>query len=219
MAHRILLVEDDPDLQDGLKEMLELEGYTVTLAGTVREAQSAWDGAGFDLVILDIRLPDGSGLALCRQWRQAGNQVRILFLTACGDELQVVQGLEAGGDDYVAKPFRLRELASRIHAQLRRSGSASYLGQHIRIDFDQLHASRDGHPLILTPTEFQLLAALARNPGRTLTRTQLLARIWDDGGAYIDDNTLSVHISRLREKIGSDCIHTVRGVGYRWQES
>lgn len=219
MTHRILLVEDDPYLQDGLSELLKLEGYAVTLAGTVREAQAAWDGAGFDLAILDVRLPDSSGLALCRQWRQAGSDVRILFLTACGDELQVVQGLDAGGDDYVTKPFRLRELTSRIRAQLRREKPRAYHGRHIHVDFDRRSVSRDGQPLMLTPTEYLLLAALARNSGRTLTRAQLLALIWDDAGEYIDDNTLSVHMSRLREKLGPGCIHTARGVGYRWQES
>ncbi len=218
MTHRILLVEDDPYLNDGLGDLLKHEGYAVTQAGTVREAQAAWDNAAYDLVILDVRLPDGSGLDLCRQWRQTGNRVRILFLTACSEELQVVQGLDAGGDDYVAKPFRLRELTSRIRAQLRRGAPAAYRGRHIQVDYDRCSAARDGHPLELTPTEYMLLAALTRHPGRTLTRTQLLTQIWDHAGEYIDDNTLSVHISRLREKLESGCIHTVRGVGYRWQE-
>ena len=218
MAHRILLVEDDPYLQHGLREVLELEGYNVALASTAGEARAAWDNAAYDLVILDVRLPDGSGLDLCRQWRQTGNRVRILFLTACSEELQVVQGLDAGGDDYVTKPFRLRELTSRIRAQLRRSSPAAYRGRHIQVDYGRCSATRDGHPLMLTPTEYMLLAALTRHPGRTLTRAQLLTQIWDHAGEYIDDNTLSVHISRLREKLGPACIHTVRGMGYRWQE-
>ena len=218
MASRILLVEDDPFLQDGLSELITREGYSLVVAGSVAEAEAALSRQSFDLAILDIRLPDGSGLSLCRQWRSQGHDFRILFLTACDDELEIVRGLDAGADDYITKPFRLQELSSRIRAQLRRTAPSSYQGQHIRVDFFQHSASLDGQPLILTPTEFQLLSVLVRHPGQTLTRSQLLQQIWDHNDEFIDDNTLSVHISRLREKVGAASIHTVRGVGYRWTE-
>ena len=218
MSAKILLVEDDLFLQDGLRELLLRDGYTLTVAATAAEAEHAMRCDSFDLAILDIRLPDGNGLSLCRQWRAEGRDLRILFLTACDDELEIVRGLDAGGDDYITKPFRLQELSSRIRAQLRRTMPSAYQGRHIRIDFIQHSVSLDGKPLSLTPTELQLLTALVRHSGQTLTRSQLLQQIWDHNDEYIDDNTLSVHISRLREKVGVSAISTVRGIGYRWTE-
>ena len=163
-------------------------------------------------------LPDGSGLELCEQWRRNGNDTPILFLTARDDEIQIVRGLDAGGDDYVTKPFRLLELLSRIRALLRRNHPTFYRCGELQVDLQKMNAYYKGEPLYLTPTEFQLLAALLRNAGKVLTRKILLQTIWDDGGSFIDDNTLSVHISRLREKIGGSYIRTVRGIGYRWEE-
>jgi DNA-binding response OmpR family regulator len=163
-------------------------------------------------------LPDCDGFALCTQWRQQGVSAPILFLTACDDEVQVVRGLDAGGDDYITKPFRLQELLSRIRALLRRVQTAAYSHDGLVIDTAKMTATRDGAPVFVTPTEFQLLSVLIRNPGRILTRKMLLQAIWDDAEMYIEDNTLSVHISRLREKIGGGRIKTVRGVGYSWEE-
>ena len=216
MELEFLVVEDDVFLRDGLCEMLQREGYAADCAGTCREARRLAAEKSYNLIILDIMLPDGSGLDLCSGWRSGGLETPILFLTAKDDEVQVVRGLDTGGDDYVTKPFRLAELLSRIRALLRRNHPPLYEKGELRIDLQTMSASCKGEQLNLTPTEFQLLSALLRNAGRVLTRKILLQTIWDDGGLYIDDNTLSVHISRLREKVGAGRIETVRGVGYRW---
>jgi DNA-binding response OmpR family regulator len=216
METRLLIVEDDIFLRDGLCEMLQREGYAVDCAETCREARRLVAEKSYHLIILDIMLPDGSGLDLCTAWRSSGCHTPILFLTARDDEVQIVRGLDAGGDDYVTKPFRLAELLSRIRALLRRSKPAVFEKDGLRIDLESRSVYFRDEQLYLTPTEFQLLAALVRSAGKVLTRKILLQTIWDDAGLFIDDNTLSVHISRLREKIGEDRILTVRGVGYRW---
>ena len=141
----------------------------------------------------------------------------ILFLTACDDELQAVRGLDCGGDDYVTKPFKLRELTSRIRALLRRAERAAEKKPSF-LNAEKLIANVNGEEILLTPTEFQLLSVLVKNAGIIVPRGTLLERIWDIDGDFIDDNTLSVHVSRLREKIGKDRIETVRGVGYRYTE-
>ena len=216
METRLLLVEDDAFLRDGLCEMLRREGYAVDCAESCREARRLVTENSYRLIILDIMLPDGSGLDLCTAWRSSGCHTPILFLTARDEEVEIVRGLDAGGDDYVTKPFRLAELLSRIRALLRRNQPAVYETDGLRIDLENRSVYCGDQQLYLTPTEFQLLAALVRNTGKVLTRKILLQTIWDDAGLYIDDNTLSVHIRRLREKIGEDRIRTVRGVGYRW---
>lgn len=216
MEPRLLIVEDDIFLREGLCEMLRREGYAVDCADRCREARRLTAENSYHLIILDIMLPDGSGLDLCSEWRGSGRDTPILFLTAKDDEVQIVRGLDAGGDDYVTKPFRLAELLSRIRALLRRNRPLLHEKDGLRIDPQTMSAFYREEQLYLTPTEFQLLSALVRNAGRVLTRKILLQTIWDDAGLYIDDNTLSVHISRLREKIGNDRIQTVRGVGYRW---
>lgn len=219
MAKRILLVEDDVFLRDGLFDVLSGEGFSVTVAENFRKAKSFSDSEKFDIVILDVLLPDGNGLDLCTHIRSVGNDVPILFLTACDDEIQIVRGLDAGADDYVTKPFKLRELLSRIRALLRRSAQTSQLSVgSISIDTANMSVKKDGKNIVLTPTEFHILLSLIRNKGIIVTRSQLLRDIWDCDGDFIDDNTLSVHISRLRDKIGASHILTVRGVGYRWEE-
>jgi Response regulators consisting of a CheY-like receiver domain and a winged-helix DNA-binding domain len=218
MGKKLLIVEDDAFLCDGLLELLGRESYEACCVPTACEATEKLNNNAFDLVILDVMLPDGDGFALCARWRQQGLSVPILFLTACDDEVQIVRGLDAGGDDYITKPFRLQELLSRIRALLRRNPSAPYSHDGLVIDVAKMSVTQSGVPVFVTPTEFQLLSALIRNPGRILTRKILLQTIWDDAGVFIDDNTLSVHISRLREKIGSGRIKTVRGVGYSWEE-
>ena len=217
MVCKLLVIEDDAFLCDGLLELLTREGYEACCVSTAAEASKMLKNTVFDLVILDAMLPDGDGFMLCTQWRQQGLSVPILFLTACDDEVQIVRGLDAGGDDYITKPFRLQELLSRIRALLRRAPAASYNRDGLVIDTIKMAVTLDGAAVFVTPTEFQLLSALLRNPGRILTRKMLLQTIWDDAGVFIDDNTLSVHISRLREKIGSGRIKTVRGVGYCWE--
>lgn len=218
MESKLLIVEDDTYLREGLFELLDREGYNVYYASDTTRAVEMVQEKDFDLIILDVILPDGNGVSLCSGWRSAGIDTPILFLTACDDEVQIVRGLDAGGDDYVTKPFRLRELLSRIRALLRRNAPTMYVSDGLKIDLEKRCAYRDGEGILLTPTEFQLLSVLIRNGGRVLTRRQLLQSIWDDAGVYIEDNTLSVHISRLREKIGEGRIATVRGVGYRWEE-
>ncbi|HPU00516.1 MAG TPA: response regulator transcription factor [Bacillota bacterium] len=216
METRLLLVEDDAFLRDGLCEMLRREGYAVDCAESCREARRLVTENSYRLIILDIMLPDGSGLDLCTAWRSSGCHTPILFLTARDEEVEIVRGLDAGADDYMTKPFRLAELLSRIRALLRRNQPAVYETDGLRIDLENRSVYCGDQQLYLTPTEFQLLAALVRNTGKVLTRKILLQTIWDDAGLYIDDNTLSVHIRRLRKKIGEDRIRTVRGVGYRW---
>lgn len=218
MNTKILLVEDDIFLRDGLSEMLTKESYDVTVAENFITANEKIR-EHFQLIILDIMLPDGNGLELCQEIRKADNNTPILFLTACDDEIQIVRGLDAGADDYVTKPFRLLELLSRIRALLRRSGNQILSDKNIIVDNDNMTVTKDGKTISLTPTEYMILKTLMSNRGIIVTRNILLEKIWDCDESFIDDNTLSVHVSRLREKIGSEHIATVRGVGYRWEES
>lgn len=215
---RILLVEDDAFLRDGLFEMLEKESYCVTPVSTIIDARKEIAG-GFNLVILDVMLPDGNGFDFCAEVRANGNAIPILFLTACDDEIQIVRGLDAGADDYVTKPFKLLELMSRVRALLRRNVANNILqGSDLAIDISNMTVKKNGELVFVTKTEFQILSILICNNGIIVTRSMLLQSIWDDNGDFIDDNTLSVHISRLREKIGAEHIKTVRGVGYRWED-
>ena len=217
MRIQILLVEDDFYLRDGLCELLKNQAYDVHSAENCQQAQKLFYTEAFDLVILDVMLPDGSGLNLCTELRAAGSDVPILFLTACDEEYQIVRGLDAGGDDYVTKPFKMQELLSRIRALLRRKSSTVLNQDEMQIDIATMSVKKGGTALPLTPTEFQILTFLVSNKGVIVTRSSLLSRIWDCDGNYIDDNTLSVHISRLREKIGTEHLKTIRGVGYRWE--
>lgn len=217
MADKILITEDDLFLRGGLCEMLQKEGYDVAGAASLKEAKEQLENGRFDLLILDVMLPDGSGLDLCRAVRSRRNGVKILFLTACDDEEQIVRGLDCGGDDYVTKPFKRLELLSRVRALLRRTGTPVYGSGGITLDTVHMTVQKDGRTVYLTPTEFQILSILLQNSGQTVTRGALLQNIWDDNGTFIDNNTLTVHISRLREKIGAAHIVTVRGIGYRWE--
>lgn len=218
MSAKILLVEDDAFLRDGLCEMLEQEGYGVTAVSTILDAGSKITD-GFHFVILDVMLPDGNGFDFCTEIRKSGNNIPILFLTACDDEIQIVRGLDAGADDYVTKPFKLLELMSRVRALLRRNYAGNVIqSSDLAIDTSNMTVKKNGEIIFVTKTEFQILSTLVRNNGIIVTRSALLQNIWDDSGNFIDDNTLSVHISRLREKIGAEHIKTIRGVGYRWEE-
>ena len=142
-----------------------------------------------------------------------------MFLTACDEEYQIVRGLDAGGDDYVTKPFKLLELLSRIRALIRRNAFQNFVSSDLVIDTNNMTVKKDNQNIFVTKTEFQILSMLIRNNGAIVTRSSLLQSIWDDSGNFIDDNTLSVHVSRLREKIGADKIATVRGIGYRWEDN
>lgn len=224
---RLLLLEDDQSLIDGLVYALTKEGFALDVAMTVREARAQLAAQAYDLLLLDQTLPDGSGLALCEEVRAGGNAVPIIFLTAMDEEIQVIRALDAGGDDYITKPFKLGELCSRIRAQLRRSGMLRQQKQEpvtegtVRIEGGR--AYREEEPLELTATELRLLACFLRNRGQVLTREQLLAALWDENANFVDDNTLSVYIRRLREKVERDPsapqhLRTVRGLGYEWRE-
>ena len=212
---KILLVEDDRALRDALEELLRRESYTVIKAWDVRSGEAGMEPS-VDLVMLDVGLPDGDGVSLCRTWRSRGIQTPILFLTARDEELDVVRGLDAGGNDYVTKPFRMQELLSRIRALLRRNQKeATITRSGITLDKAKLQAVRNGEPLLLTVTEYKILAKLISERS-IITRAALLDALWDADSRFVDDNTLSVHISRLREKVGGCHIKTVRGVGYQW---
>ena len=212
---KILLVEDDTALRGALEELLSREGYEVIKASNVRSAVEAMNPE-IDLAMLDVGLPDGDGVSLCRKWRSEGLEMPILFLTAKDEELDVVRGLDAGGNDYVTKPFRMQELLSRIRALLRRSQKETTFNRSgITLDIAKLQASKDGEVLLLTVTEYKILAKLISERS-IITRAALLDALWDVDSRFVDDNTLSVHVSRLREKVGSSHIKTIRGVGYQW---
>ena len=212
---KILLVEDDAALRGALEELLCREGYDVVKASNVRSAREGMDST-IDLVILDVGLPDGDGVELCRSWRSESVLTPILFLTAKDEEMDVVRGLDSGGNDYVTKPFRMQELLSRIRALLRRNQRDTTITRSgITLDTAKLQAIRDGEVLLLTVTEYKILAKLISSRS-IITRAVLLEALWDLDSRFVDDNTLSVHVSRLREKIGGSHIKTIRGVGYQW---
>jgi len=219
----ILVVEDDPGIARNLSLLLAGEGYAVEAADRQRTAIVALQERDCDLALVDLALPDGSGYAVCTAAKQAG--VPVIFLTASADELSVVTGLELGAEDYVVKPFRPLELLSRIKAVLRRSGRADAVVQigPLRIDLVRGVVHRSGVEVFLTAMEYKLLLVFADNRGAVLTRERLLREIWDSGGEYITDNTLTVYIKRLRDKVEDDpqdpqIIKTVRGLGYRLGE-
>ncbi len=221
---KILLLEDDRSLIDGLGYALKKQGWEVTVAATLVEATAVFAAAAFDLLILDVALPDGSGFDFCRQVRRVSD-VPVLFLTAADEETQVVMGLDIGGDDYVTKPFKLGILISRINALLRRGhGDApdtTLSANGITLSFARGQAFKNGQSLELTGQEYRLLGYFMRHAGQVLSKEQIYAQLWDCDGNFVDDNTLSVYIRRLRLKIEDDPEHpqkivTVRGLGYKW---
>ena len=213
----LLLVEDDDVLRLGLCELFSREGYRVVEARTVREAREKLDDS-IQGIVMDVGLTDGDGVSLCREWRAAGEIRPILFLTAKDEEFDVVRGLDSGGNDYVTKPFRMQELLSRVRVLLRYTQPIRVVSRNgYTVDRTRMQVMKDGEPLPLTLTEVKILALLLENKA-VVPRDRLLEVLWDDGGKYVDDNTLSVHMSRLREKVGAEHISTVRGVGYQWSE-
>lgn len=219
---RILLTEDDAAIAQGLCYALEQDGCQVCHAATAAEARAALQAQPFDLLLLDITLPDGSGFDICRAARQQGD-VPVIFLTACDDEGSTVLGLDMGADDYITKPFRIRELQSRIRAVLRRRGREAPVRANlpggICVDLQRAEVTRSGVPVELSALEYKLLLVFLAHPGQVLSRGQLLAGIWDDTGSYVNDNTLTVYVKRLRAKLETPgappLIETVRGLGYR----
>lgn len=218
MQTTILLVEDDAVLRRGLAELFSREGYRVIEASSVREAKGKLNSE-VQAVVLDVGLPDGDGVSLCREWREAGEQRPILFLTAKDEELDVVRALDSGGNDYVTKPFRMQELLSRVRVLLRsRATTQAIRRDSFTVDESKMQIAKDGAPLPLTLTEYKIVKMLMERRG-VVPRNLLLEVLWDDGSKFIDDNTLSVHMSRLREKIGAEHIKTIRGVGYQWSDT
>lgn len=226
MEQKILLVEDDFALAMGTEYALQAEGYVVVHAGNLASAREALT-QDFDLILLDVMLPDGTGYDLCKEIRQKNILVPIIFLTAVAEEVNVVQGLELGADDYVAKPYRVKELLSRIAANIRRyqlqhesaqSNCYSFGKHEFLMDEFRLQCNRIN--VECTPSELRLLKELIMHEGQVLTRNQLLDRLYDAEENYIDDNTLSVYMKRLRDRLGEDAqwIETVRGVGYRFRK-
>lgn len=222
---RLFFVEDDAALMKGLVFALERQGYEVVCARTLREAESIWENETFDLVILDVSLPDGTGYALCAHIRET-SKVPIIFLTAADEETDIIMGLDMGGDDYITKPFKLAVFLSRVNALLRRSTAYSENVSLLRsgdITVDPLRRTvmKNGEPVDLTASEYKLLSLFMENPGIVLSSDQILSKLWDHEARYIDNSTLTVYIRRLRMKIEDDPsapkhIVTVRGVGYKW---
>lgn len=218
----IFVLEDDEAIGIGLLYSLENEGYTVTVEKTVASAKSAIAKGSFDLYILDLTLPDGNGYEICKLIKSMGDYP-VIFLTAYDDEINVVTGFDLGADDYISKPFRVRELMARIKSVLRRYSKDSNDGKikidNLLINSNEAKVYLDGKEVILTAMEYRLLLSFVNNRGVVLSRQRLLEDIWDVGGDFVNDNTLTVYIKRLRDKLESDpnnpkFIKTIRGMGY-----
>lgn len=218
---RIFLVEDDAGISRNLALLLRSEGFAVTHAGTQKEAALLLAEQKFDLALVDLSLPDGNGFAVCTEIRQV-QDIPVIFLTASGDEASVVTGLNMGAEDYIIKPFRPRELIARIGAALRKSGrsSAVFEAGGLCVDTASGIVKKNGKEVFLSALEYRLLLVFAANPKSIITRERLLDELWDASGEFVSNNTLTVYIKRLREKIEDDpaspqIILTVRGMGYR----
>ena len=234
---QILLIEDDYALAMGTTYTLKAEGYEVGHAKNLAEARELLSTNNYSLILLDVMLPDGDGFSYLEELSQKGNATPVIFCTAVGDESNIVRGLDLGADDYVTKPYRVKELLSRIAAVLRRAERAMALnnnsnnsltgsnvesivtfGSH-RFNIDSFRLYNNENIVDCTPAELRLLREFIRNKGIVITRNQLLQRLYDTENTYIDDNTLSVYIKRLRDKLGEDAEHikTVKGIGYRFE--
>lgn len=225
---RILLVEDDLSLVNGLSFAIKKQGYDLNVARTIFEANVMWADSNYDLVILDVSLPDGTGLELCKKIRQT-SRVPIVFLTAADEETDIIMGLDIGGDDYITKPFKLAVFLSRINALLRRSehfnqADTDLVSGGIKVDLLKSEVSKNGEIVELTASEYKLLRLFMENPDRVLSPEQILSKLWDCNENYVDSNTLTVYIRRLRTKIEDDPgnpkrIITVRRLGYKWNSA
>lgn len=220
---KILLVEDDGQIASYLGELLRAEGFDTQIAGSKKEASECLLIQAFDLVLLDVSLPDGNGFSICAEIKKE-YEIPVIFLTASGDEYSVVAGLDMGADDYIAKPFRPRELISRIRSVLRRCKKEQRILScgDLRVNVSLATVTKGEKELFLSALEYRLLLLLLQNKGQILTRNQLLEEIWDASGEYVNDNTLSVYMKRLREKIEENpqsprLLHTIRGIGYRME--
>lgn len=218
---RIFLVEDDREIAKNLMLLLRAEGFTCTHACTRCEAIAALGRCQFDLALIDISLPDGNGFAVCTEIKETGD-IPVIFLTASGDEASVVTGLNIGADDYITKPFRPRELIARIGAALRKSGRSGTIFEinGLSVETASGVVKKDGSEIFLSALEYRMLLVFVNNPKSIITRSRLLDELWDAAGEFVNDNTLTVYIKRLREKIEKDpanprIILTARGTGYR----
>lgn len=221
---KILLVEDDDQIASYLGELLRAEGFDTQISGSKKEAGECLLAQAFDLVLLDVSLPDGNGFSICAEIKKE-YEIPVIFLTASGDEYSVVAGLDMGADDYIAKPFRPRELISRIRSVLRRCKKEQRILScgDLRVNVSSATVTKGEKELFLSALEYRLLLLLLQNKGQILTRNQLLEEIWDASGEYVNDNTLSVYVKRLREKIEENpqiprLLHTIRGIGYRMED-
>lgn len=219
--NHILIVEDDREIAENLLFLLGKEGFSVETAATREEALDKISGKRFDLILMDVMLPDGNGYSLCTTIKRE-NDIPVIFLTAMGDEGSIVTGFDLGADDYIAKPFKPLELISRVKNTLRRSGKSRslFLIDGLEADTVKGIVRRNGKEIVLSALEYRLLLVFLNRQGEVLSRTRLLEEIWDIAGDYVNDNTLTVYIKRLREKIEEDpanprIIVTVRGRGYR----
>ena len=221
---KILIVEDDKSLINGLSFSIKKQGYELDVARTSAEADKIWGNRKYDLVILDVSLPDGSGFDICRKIREV-SKVPIIFLTAADEETDIIMGLDIGGDDYITKPFKLSVLMSRINAILRRSNGfkndAELNSNGITVKLLKGEVYKNGERIDLTAGEYRLLCMFMENPDIVLSSEQILGRLWDCDEKFVDNNTLTVYIRRLRTKIEDEpsepkMIVTVRGMGYKW---
>ncbi len=217
MKIKLLLVEDSPMIIRGLQYTLEQAGYEVVVCMSAHMAEDRMDRMHFDVAVLDVNLPDGSGFDLCKRLK-AETDTPVVFLTARDEENDVVMGFDLGADEYILKPFRNRELISRIENVLRRTGKTKkrLVVGDVEIDVEKDQVFVKEKEVEFTQLEYRILYMLMQNAGQTLTREQILERIWDIAGNFVEDNTLTVYIKRIREKLGdADIIRTVKGVGYR----
>lgn len=218
---KLLLLEDDKYIQDLLRENLLEYGFEIDTASDVAEFWVKYEKNIYNLYLIDVILPDGNGLVVCEKIRE-NSKAPIIFLTSCDDEESITRGLNSGADDYVTKPFRIAELVARINANLRRMQMSSQENASVRqfgdivVDLDKLLMTKKGEKVEFSDIEWQLVDVLIRNSGLIVRREVLLERVWDNRGNYVEDNTLTVAICRIKAKVGKEHIDTIRGVGYRW---
>jgi DNA-binding response OmpR family regulator len=223
----ILVVEDEPKIRDGLKDFLEFHEFTVTVVSDGLEAERIVDSQRFDLILLDLMLPNISGEQLCRTWRRQGRTTPIIMLTAKGQEKEKIAGLDMGADDYVTKPFSLEELLSRIRAVLRRTDPARSVGQRFTfgpftVDTESLQLTCDSETTAISRRQADMIRLFAANPGRIVSREELYEKVWHESMDGIETRTVDMHIARLRELLKEagakkELIETIRGAGYRYQ--
>ena len=221
----ILIVEDDSTIAFGVKYALEQENFNVDICKDLESSRKNIEKKEYNLILLDVMLPDGNGYELCKEIRNT-KDTPIIFLTACDEEVNIVMGLDIGGDDYITKPFRVRELISRIKAVLRRKDNTNEISKVLKFGNLSIHTLqarvyKEGEEIFLTSVEYKLLLIFIQNKNIVLSRSQILEKLWDVTYDFVNDNTLTVYIKRLREKIEDDStnpkyIITIRGLGYKW---